>query len=163
MGFTAPAIHYSALSTLPLDLSAAKSSHSTNIQSKINHLLTKFLSSDISHGQVIETKSPEIKESNPSPTIINENPNNNNSEHQVSTPTSVERLPFTEPYVSTTPKIEKRTFEFSSYHKHCTTRPQRLSSSVPANQETRSKFPARKTLVREIFSIAFFRSIHFDL
>lgn len=154
MGFTAPAIHYSSFSTLPLDLSSVKpASHSTNIQSKINHLLTKFLSSDMTNQEKIPT---EIKENNPSSMMVH-----NNSTRQISTSTSFERLPFTEPYASTAPKVEKRLFASSAYQKHCTARPQR-PSSILTNKELHSKSPLRKIFVRNIFRL-FYHAISFDL
>jgi hypothetical protein len=141
MGFTAPAVHYSALATLPPELTSSKSQqsirHNASIRFKLNQIFKKLLNNDLHNEQTITTEIEEqirlskTKEKENETSTILKNPSNNNSGNRISTgqesPRSMpsliepfERLPFTEPYFSKAPKHEKFPFELSAYHKHCT-------------------------------------------
>jgi hypothetical protein len=140
MVFTAPAVHYSALATLPPEPTASKSqqsiNHTGNVRFKLNRIFKRLLNNDIQNEHIITTELAKStlhltevteKENKDDTSIIVKSPNNNNSGHRVSigqeSPKSLsssieplERLPFTEPYFS---KTEKYPFELSTYHKRC--------------------------------------------
>ena len=129
MGLTVPAVHYSALASLPPDIvSSINQQHTPNIRLKLNQIFQKLLNHDHhTKPRNITTETIEEKENDPS--IVLNNPNNNNSDDRTvsiqtstkSVPSSVEsleRLPFTEPYFSTI-KTEQAPSELSIYHKHC--------------------------------------------
>ena len=139
MGFTVPAVHYSALATLPPGLTTSKSQqsfkHTTTIQFKLNQIFKKFINNDI-HNQLIGPskpvlQSPEtIEKENDNLLTVVKNPNNNNSGNRTITGQESlkvgssliepsERIPFTEPYDSIPTKKEKYPLELSAYHKHC--------------------------------------------
>ena len=142
MGFTVPAVHYSALATLPPELTSSKSQYSINntptVRVLLSELFKKLLNNNNIHNEIKEqiqlsTTSAHLSENidkeNNIGSVI-KNPNNNNSGNQIpiteesskSIPIlieSSERLPFTEPYCSLKPKTEKIPFELSTYHKHC--------------------------------------------
>ena len=124
MGLTVPAVHYSALASLPPDFASSISQHTPSLRLKLNQIFKKLLNHDLHHEQTMATETIEEKENGQS--VVLNNPNNNNSDERTFlTQTSTkslnepsERLPFTEPYL-TTPKIEQPPFESSLYHKHC--------------------------------------------
>ncbi|CAF0931985.1 unnamed protein product [Rotaria sp. Silwood1] len=149
MVFTAPTVHYSALATLPPELTSSKShqsiKHTASVRFKMNRIFKKLLHNDIHNEHTIRT---EIKEHNQLPksdvhlsetieynndayiSTAVKNPNNSNTDNRTLTeqesPRSMpsliepfERLPFTEPYFSISPKNEKFPFELSTYHKRC--------------------------------------------
>jgi len=142
MGFIVPAVHYSALATLPPERTSSKSQQSikntANIRVKLNQIFKKLLNNEhtitTANEEQIEllkttVRSPEtIEKGNDISTIV-KNPNNNSGnrisigqESPRSMPSLIEpleRLPFSEPYVSIVPKNEKFPFELSAYHKHC--------------------------------------------
>lgn len=137
MGFTAPAVHYSALATLPPELTSSKSQHSITQTTSIRVVLGQILKKLLNNEQTITTEllktpvcvSETIQKGNDTSLVL-KNPNNNNSGNQISIgqelPKSIpslmeplERLPFTEPYFSGGSKNEKFPFELSTYHKHC--------------------------------------------
>lgn len=125
MGLTVPAVHYSALASLPPDFVSSISQqciqYTPNVRLKLNQIFKKLLNHDPhSEPTIISSEMIEEKENNP---------NNNNSDDrpflsQTSTKSSssgnelLERLPFTEPYFSTM-KTEQTPSELSIYHKHC--------------------------------------------
>ncbi|CAF0896572.1 unnamed protein product [Rotaria sordida] len=149
MVFTAPAIHYSALATLPPELTSSKShqsiKHTASVRFKMSRIFKKLINNDIHNEHTIRTNIKEHIElpkidvhlsetiehdNDPSISTVVKNPNNSNSDNQTLTEQesprsmpslieSFERLPFTEPYFSISPKNEKFPFELSAYHKHC--------------------------------------------
>ncbi len=140
MGFTVPAVHYSALATQPPELATSKSQHSitttANVRFKLSEIFKKLLNDDnhskptIPIGTDKQIQLPEITEKDNDTSIVIKNPANNNSGHRTSigqvslrSPSSsiepLERLPFTEPYFSSTPKSGQIPFELSAYHKNC--------------------------------------------
>lgn len=113
MGLTVPAVHYSALASLPPDYASSISQHTPNFRLKLNQLFKKLLSHEIHHESIEGNENDQ--------SIVLDNPNNNNSDNRTLTESRnalSERLPFTEPYVSI-PKIEQTPLESSVYHKHC--------------------------------------------
>ncbi|CAF2396618.1 unnamed protein product [Rotaria sp. Silwood2] len=140
MVFIAPAVHYSALATLPPELTSSKShqsiKHTASIRFKMNRIFKKLLNNDIhnEHIQLPKTDvhlSETIEHNNDaSISTVVKNPNNSNNDNRTlaeqesrrsmpSLSEPFERLPFTEPYFSISPKTEKFPFELSAYHKHC--------------------------------------------
>jgi hypothetical protein len=142
MGFTAPAVHYSALATLPPELTSSKTQqsikHTASVPSKLSQIFKKLLNNE--HAITTEIKeqiqSPkttvrlsETVEKGNDTSIVVKNPNNNSGnrtsigqESPRSMPLLIEpleRLPFTESYFSIAPKNKKFPFELSAYHKHC--------------------------------------------
>lgn len=144
MGFTVPAVQYSALATLPPELTSSKSQHSiahtTNVRVILNQILKKLLNNNnniIHNEQTITTElynkipvdlSENIDNKENDVSIVSKTPNDNSSGHQISIekepmksiPSSLieplERLPFSEPYLS---KPRRIPLELSTYHKHC--------------------------------------------
>ena len=86
MGFTVPAVHYSALATLLPELTNSKSQHSiehkANVRFKLNQIFKKLLSND---QQMIPTKTEERTQLSDStddedrPALMVKNPSNKNS------------------------------------------------------------------------------------
>ena len=156
MGFTVPAVHYSALATQPPELTTSKSQHSisntTNVRFKLNEIFKKLFNDDnhskptIPIGTDKQIQLLEITEKENDTSIVIKSPANNNSGHrtligQVSprSPSSsiepLERLPFTEPYFSSASKSEQIPFELSAYHKNCT-RQEIKFNNKPSNSTT---------------------------
>jgi hypothetical protein len=167
MGFTVPAVHYSALATLPPELTTSKSQHSipntASVRFKLSQIFKKLLNDDIHSKQTMEKQIqlPEISEKENDTSIVIKNPANNNSGHRTSigqglpksTSSSaepLERLPFTEPYFSMTPKNEQIPFELSTYHKNCIRQEkyidqkQELSSSMKENRSDLTNYRLQK-------------------
>jgi len=145
MVFMAPAVHYSALEPT-LSRSQQSIKHTASIRFKLSRIFKRLLSQDIHNEHKITTEIeehiqlPKItlhltenkeKDNDNNTSIVVKNPNTNNSGTGISTgqestrsmPSlidTLERVPFTEPYFSITPKNEKFPhFELSAYHKHC--------------------------------------------
>ncbi|CAF1452051.1 unnamed protein product [Adineta steineri] len=135
MVIIAPAVHYSALATLPPEQTLSRSQqslkHTTNIRFKLNRIFNRFLNNDQTNTIEIDkhvqlpSKSDFwqsetiMKENNNNTSLHVKNPNNNNSDHRTANE-PFERLPFSEPYFSVSPKNDKLPhFELSAYHKHC--------------------------------------------
>lgn len=180
MGFTVPAVHYSALATLPPELTTSKSQHSikhtANVRFKLSQIFKKLLNDDIPNKQTISTETkkqiqlPEITEKENDTSTVIKNPANNNSGHRTfigqgpprSTPSSIEpleRLPFSEPYFSITPKNEQIPFELSAYHKHCIRQEKYIdqkqyhpeSSSIKENCSDLTNYRSQKLVSMIIF------------
>jgi len=126
MGFIAPAVHYSALATLPPELTSSKSqhiiTHTASIRVKLSEIFKKLLNNGIHNEQIQLPKTtvclPEtIEKENDISAVVSGNRTSPKSMPSLIEP--LERLPFTEPYFSTAPKNEKIPFELSAYHKHC--------------------------------------------
>ena len=137
MVFIAPAVHYSALATLPPELTLAKSQqsikHTASIRFNLSRIFKRLLTHDIHNEHTITTEIeehvqlPKIalrlsetteKENDNNTSTFVKNPNNNNSGSGISTgqeltrsmPSLIkpfERLPFTEPYCSISSKTDK--------------------------------------------------------
>ncbi|CAF3588244.1 unnamed protein product [Adineta steineri] len=135
MVIIAPAVHYSALATLPPEQTLSKSQqslkHTTNIRFKLSRIFNRFLNNDQTCTTEIDKhvqlpsksdfwQSETIMKENDNNTSLHvKNPNNNNSDHRTANE-PFERLPFSEPYFSVSPKNDKLPhFELSAYHKHC--------------------------------------------
>jgi hypothetical protein len=147
MVFVAPAVHYSALTTVLAEPSTWKSQatipHTASVRHKLNQMFKRLLHSDDLHERATFSKREQ-----PTPFSTTKSHSDRKtdearmddltsmgkkviSDHQhtsveeVST-TSVsalmgplERLPFTEPYFSVTSNNENHPFDLSAYHKHC--------------------------------------------
>ena len=148
MAFVAPAVHYSALTTVLAEPSTWKSlattSHTTNVRHKLSQVFKRLLHSDDLHERATFSKR---EQSTPFPTATThvdrkadgENVDDltstgkkvisdpqHTSVEKVSTASAcaalmgpLERLPFTEPYITETSNNENHPLDLSAYHKHC--------------------------------------------
>ena len=135
MVFTAPAVHYSALATLPLELPSSKCHHSTkqtdNIRLKLNRIFKKILDKDTHHEQTTENEinnekilyssiTDEKHDDDNILTIVKKSTNDITKQETQECVRSLtepfECLPFTESYNS---KTDKFPLDLPTYHKNC--------------------------------------------
>jgi hypothetical protein len=164
MVFTAPAVHYSALATLPPELTTSKSQQSfkrtPSIQFKLSQIFKRLLNNDMLPKPAVHSPTITEKRNDIDPSTIIKKPNNNNSGGNVTTSTGqespksipsliepLERLPFTEPYFAISPKKEKFSFELSAYHKHCIHQQKYVGQKQYAHQSlTKNSQPQLSTI-----------------